>query len=789
MNTKERINTIREQILAMPSLCLERAQLFTESYKATEGLPHVLRRAKALEKLLSEMNLHINPGELLIGSTTGKRVAAPLLPEIEWRWYISEADTMAEREHDKVESVDVEREALENLLSWWDGKSLYDMWRPVLPDACKELQEIAWSAGGANPNDGHHMAHCCPGFERVLTKGLSGLKAEVDASLSKLSATNPDDSERIHYLNAMKITLDAVITFAKRYSDLANAMAQKEKDPERKAELELIAHICKNVPEKPAESFYEAMQSLWLIYITVMLEGWGPGIGFGRVDQYLYPFYKKDIENGVITKDKARLLITLFLLKLNELIIPFPAWNRRKSGGQAAGRGSLSGVTLGGMSRDGTNNAEELTRLFLEAEEDVMLGEDLVFRIHSSMSDAIVMRALEMAKKVRGKTKFIGDDIVIRQQMNDGKPFDIAREYSATGCFIHTIEGRSHDPGADSFNLPLMLELALNDGAMRLTGKQVGIHTGDPRTFKSYEDVWAAYKAQVAFIVPRCLIGPYHYLKLFTEYFPQPLQSTLYDGCIEKGVDIANGGTYPHATSSVWVTGIVDVGDSLAAIKKTVFDDKKITMVQLIDALDKNFEGEDRVWQVVKSAPKFGNDIDYVDNIVNDVLVHLCDEMETVKGYDGRKFTVSAGSIRGNISFGEIIGALPDGRKAGEALAEGGISPHQGRNMSGSTATANSVTKLDLARSSGGNVLNMKFDPENLNDREKMVKFLNLVKTFADNGGDVIQFNIVSNEMLRDAQKHPEQYKDLLVRVATYSSFFVELPPESQDEIIARASF
>jgi len=789
MEAKERIRLLREQILATPSLCMERAALFTESYKETEAYPPAIRRAKALEKVLNELTIHINPAELIVGGTTGKRVAAPLLPEIEWRWYIQEADTMGSRAHDNVENVDnSERGAMEEVLRWWDGKSLFDMWDKVIPDEYRQLQEIAWTSSGANPIAGYHMAHCCPGFERVLSKGLKGLIADVDTQIARLSGIDLDNSDRITYLKAMKISLKAVIVFAKRHAELAGQMAQSETDPARKAELEEISRICMKVPEHPAETFYEAMESLWLTYIAVMLEAWGPGIGLGRMDQYLFPFYKKDIDSGAITRERTCELIALFYIKLNECINPFPVTIIRE-GGQAAGRGSLSGVTLGGMSRDGTTRAEELTWLFLEAEEDIMLGEDLTFRVHSSMSDAIVMRACEMAKKVRGKTKFLGDDVVIRQQMNEGRPFEMARDYAATGCFIHTIPGRSHDPGGDAINLPLMLELALNDGITRIDGKRAGPSTGDPRAFTSYDDVWNAYKRQVAEILPKCLIGSTLYSKMASEYVPSPLQSTLFDGCIERGLDIGNGGTYPYTSTSLWVTGIVNIGDALAAIKKTVFDDKKLTMDRLITAIENNFEGDDEAWYLLKSAPKFGNDIDYVDSIVNDVLVNAADVADKCRGYAGRKYTIAAGSIRANIQFGAVLGALPDGRKAGEPLAEGGISPHQGRNVSGATATANSVTKLDLVRSSGGNVLNMKFDPANLSDREKMLKFLNLLKTFCDSGGDIVQFNIVSNEMLRDAQQHPELYRDLLVRVATYSSFFVELPIESQEEIIARTIF
>ena len=302
-------------------------------------------------------------------------------------------------------------------------------------------------------------------------------------------------------------------------------------------------------------------------------------------------------------------------------------------------------------------------------------------------------------------------------------------------------------------------------------------------------ELWEAYKTQVATVVPQCLIGVSYYEKLWATQLPSPFMSTLFDGCIERGRDVVDGGTAPYSSVGLWVTGTVNVGDSLAAVKKVVFDDKKITMAQLIDALDKNFEGAEDILFLLKKAPKFGNDIDYVDNIVNDVICNLADELEKIKGHAGRKFMMAAATIGYNQAFGFFLGASPDGRRAHEALGEGGISPHQGRNVSGATATTRSVAKLNLVRSAGGNVLNMKFDPSSVDNPTKMMNFVNFLRTFASTGGDVIQFNMVSNEMLLDAQKHPEKYRDLLVRVATYSAYFVEMDPMAQQEIIDRTSF
>jgi len=631
---------------------------------------------------------------------------------------------------------------------------------------------------------GIHLAHCCPGYERVLTKGIKGIKSDIAEASARLDLADPGDFDASLFYQAVDITLDGVIVFAERYASLAREKAATESSSERRAELETVAANCARVPADPPSGFWEALQAVWFLYVAVMLEGWGPGIAFGRMDQYLYPFYKKDLEAGRITREAAAELIALFYVKLNELVTPF-----RASTYTGTGQIPLSVVTLGGIDRNGNNAVNELSYLFLDAEQRVQLQEDLAVRIHATSPESFVIRACEIAKLVRGKIKFVSDETITQQLVKDGKPIQDAREYGVAGCFIRTVPGRSFDPGADFLNLPLMLELALNNGVSRLGGDQIGPRTGDVRDFKRFDDVWNAYKMQVEVLVRDRVIEINTGRKMFAEYLPTPLQSALYDGCIEHAVDITAGGKDLYATTGFWVCGIPNVGDSLAAIKSLVFDQKKITLSRLCEALDKNFEGEDELLYLVGQVPKFGNDDDYVDSMVNDVLIHIADEAAKYTGYSGFKYTIAAGAIGTNLALGQATGALPDGRKAGEPLAEGGISPYQGRNVSGPTATMRSVAKLDLARASGGAVLNMRFNPAGLNDESKMRKFAQMLKMFCATGGDLVQFNIVSGETLRDAQRHPEKYRDLLVRVATYSAYFVEIPVEMQNDIIARTEF
>jgi len=399
------------------------------------------------------------------------------------------------------------------------------------------------------------------------------------------------------------------------------------------------------------------------------------------------------------------------------------------------------------------------------------------------------MKACEVAKLLRGKLKFVSDETAIQQLLSDGKPLEYARDYIVSGCVLPVVPGYSFDIIGGPLSLPLMLELALNNGVSRLTGEQIGPKTGDPRRFESYDEVWDAYKKQVEAIIPVAILVRNVDRELFAEFAPTPFQSSLFHGCIEKGLDITNGGTAPYMNNGISAVGAPNVGDSLAAIKKAVFEDRKITMDGLIDVLDKNFEGEEKILHILKNAPKFGNDDDYVDSIVNEVLIHICHEVARYRGFAGSIFNVTAYVAAGNIQMGSLVGALPDGRRAGEPLAEGGVSPYQGRNVSGPTATMRSVTKLDLVRLTGGSALNMSFNPDALKDESKMRKFASLIRTYCETGGYHVQFNIIDSDMLRDAQRYPEKYKDLLVRVATYSAYFVQLGPEVQNDIIARTEF
>ncbi len=729
----DRVNKLRQRVLCPPEVCIERGYLITESYRQTESEPPVIRRAKALEKVLKEMTISIDDGELIVGRATSKPRGGPLLPEVQWEWYLDEMDLLSTREWDRLAPLtDGEKAKMKQFLPYWKGRSLYDQWSALIPEDVLKLHHVI-EEGGAYCANGTHFAHISPDYDIVINKGLNYIKKQVAEEIGKLNLADIKDFNKLQFLKAVNIALDAANSFANRYAGLVKDLAKKEANVERKAELSKIADACAWVPANPARNFYEALQSVWFIYVVLMIEGWGNGIGFGRPDQYLYPIYKKDVAEGKLTRNEACDLISMLYIKMNSVLI-LQASQAVKT---FCGFATWANVTLGGLTKDGRDAVNELSYIFLDAEEKVRLSaEDIIIRVHKNTPDAFLMRACETLKTLRGKFKFVSDETTIQQLLSDGKPVDYARDYTICGCNCPTVPAYSHDLPGPIMNLPLMLELALNNGISRLTGKQIGPKTGDPKKFKTYEEVWDAYKKQVEALIPVALILKNVDKQIFAQFAPTPFQSALFHGCIEKGLDITNGGTSPYMTRAISLGGAPNVGDSLAAIKKVVFEDKKLSMDSLIKALEKNFEGEEKTWHILKSTPKFGNDDDYVDSIVNDVLVHgSAVAASNCGGVPGALSTVAAAIVTANVPLGQVVGALPDGRRSGEPLSEGGISPYQGRNVSGPTATMRSVAKLDHVKVTNGSVLNIRFNPDVLKDESKTRKFASLIRTFCETGG------------------------------------------------------
>lgn len=774
-DVSERIARLREHILQPPQVCVEKGKYMTESYRRTEGMPEHRRRALALENILKNITLTILPDELIVGRVTSKPRGGALNPEINCSWYLDQMELLSTRPSDRFAPMsDAEKDTIRDIVSYWDGKSLFDKWSAAVSAEAREKTALLFS-GGAFCGNTQYYGHFTVLYERVLSKGISGLIDEVTDAQSRL-----DDPEKIDYLESMKIALRSCVTLSNRYADLAEEMARTA-DSSRRAELEEIARVCRRVPEHPASGFREAIQSVWMAYNTLVIESWGASPCLDRIDQYLYPYYKSDIDSGNITDEEVYMLISMFFIKCNEQLTIYHTEATRTFGGLT----SRIAVNLGGIAPDGSTAVNELSYLFLEAEKAVACGEDMVVQVGHRTPDEFLFKAVELAKAVRGKIKFVGEDVIHRRLMSYGMTSEQANGLVVTGCNSMGVPGLTLDMPGGIVNLPLLLDLAMYDGYSPLLGRQLGPHTGKAEEFTSAEQLFDAFKAQFDYFIPYI-----EHLKdtdkaLYGEFMPSPFQSAMYDTCVECGTDVMSGGA-PFMAFGISLAGAPNVGDALAAVKKLVFETKRITMAELLECCKANFAGREDVLHMISGVPKFGNGNDYVDSIVNDVLSYCADSAERFPGYMGARSTVAAATITANIPHGKVVGAQPDGRLAGTPLADGGISPHQGRNTNGITATLRSVGGLCHDKLGNGSVLNIRIDPEILKGESELRRLAQLIKGFHAMGGYLVQFNIVSTETLRAAQRDPMQYKDLIVRVATYSAYFIELSRELQDDIIAR---
>lgn len=775
-----RIERLRKAMLVRPSVCVERARLITESYRATEGEPAPIRRGKAFAHLLAHMTVKIYPDELVVGRPSSKVRGGSISPELQCDWILNELDLLSTRETDPFEPLtDEEKAVLREVVPYWQSRSIRARWNEAVPEAAKPYDDLI-IGGGAFCGNNQFPGHASPDYAQLLTFGTDGLTAQVEARMAR-ECTQAQRDE----LEGMRLCLEALGKLGGRYADCAEAMAAAEPDPVRREELREIAAVCREVPRKPAQNLRQAVQSLWFGYLCVMLENWGTGNTFLRVDQYLYPYYLRSKEEGM-TDDEAYQLIAMLLINCNSDCV---VYSEARSHG-FAGNNSGCSFTIGGVKPDGSCAVNEVSRLLLEAERAVNMGsDDVVVRIGPNTPDDFVLLACDVARDVGGKLKFLGDQTAIRNLMLDGMTEEQANDYAIVGCTSPVVGGLSYNIPGGIISLPGILELALNNGVHRLTGLQLGLPTGDPAAFTSFGQVWDAFCAQVRHVIPFC-----HQIKnadkaMISRYMPSPLQSALLPVCVERATDVIDGGTKPFYYFAMSLAGAPNVGDSLAAIKKLVFEDQILTMAELTDALSRNFEGCEDLRRLLLRAPKFGNDDPYVDTLVNDVLSFVSDVVAETEGFHGAGSPVAAAAVTANIGLGMVCGATPDGRKAGEPISEGGISPAQGHNDHGATATMMSIARLDHTKLRHGEVLNMRINPEAVAGEDKLNKFQALVRSYLNAGGFLVQFNIVSTETLRDAQLHPEDHRDLVVRVATYAAYFVELGAELQNDIIHRMEF
>lgn len=785
-------------LFKIPEVCLERAKLVTESYKETEGLPAVMRVAKAFKKILGEMTIYIEPNYIIVGNLCSSPIATPIWPEFGVIWLEKELDNLDKRPYDKFIVKEKVKKGLKNVISYWKGKGreeiIVERTFEVLPEEAKR----AWDpeAYGIKPviyagyrKTSGGSGHTVLNYEKALKIGFKGIIKEAEEALSQIDFSDRDAMKKVFFLKAVIISCNAVINFAKRYANLANELALKEKILERKKELEKIRDICNWIPENPARSYWEALQAIWFMQLSRWVESNGHAPAVGRLDQLLFPYYKKDIEEGRLRRGEALELMENFFVKVFEVKKIRP-WSETL---YKSGYPTFQEITIGGQNPEGKDVTNELSYLILEATERLKLPEPIVIcRVHSKTPDEFLVRSVEtLTKHKGGLPAFFSDETIIPAMLKVGIPLNEARDYAMMACSEPGVPGKHIDQyGSDCyFNLAKVLELALNGGIDPESGIGLSPIDKDLSTFNSFNEVLEAYKKQLRYFVGFVPLFTAVSSSLDPELNPTPFVSSLLDYRIEMGKDMTEGGgPSKDNNTSVQGHGIPNVANSLAAIKKLIFEEKRISGKELKEALLTNLEGTrgEEIRKMLLKAPKYGNNDDYVDLIAANLAKLFAEE---VKGcgtpWRGGTYETTFQGLTANVPEGLATGATPDGRKAGEALADN-ISPSAGTDTKGITAMLHSIAKIDHSSYLFGDILNVKFHPTALKG-EGISKLAALIRTYlTDLKGWQIQFNVVSAEQLREAQKKPEEYRDLVVKVAGYSAQFISLDKKLQGQILLR---
>lgn len=780
-----RLARLKAQYLAVrPSVTAYRARATTETFKEYYGLPRNMLRAKAFKRACETAPMLIQPDELITGHPCGKARAGAPSPEIAWRWVRDELDTMSTRPQDPFEiSEETKRIFKEEVFPFWEGRSLDEICQSQYTEA--GLWEFAGEAFVSDLS--YHQINgggdTCPGYDILLVKkGISGLRAEAEGKLAMLSMENPDDISRIYFYKAAIETCDGILIYAKRLSEHAKEAAIRELDSKRKAELLELAEMIGRVPANPPQTFHEALQAIWTIQSLFVIEENQTGISLGRLDQYLYPLYEADIAAGRLTEKQALELVGCLLIKCSEY-----TWTTNEGGAKYfAGYQPFVNCTVGGQKRIGGDATNDLTYIIMDAVRHTKVYQpSLACRIHNQSPHKYLKKIVEVIKAGMGFPACHFDDSHIKIMLAKGFSLEDARDYALMGCVEPQKSGRIYQWTSTGYTQwPIAIEFVLNRGKMKYHGSQQGLDTGDLSQFGTYEAFEIAVKQQIAHITKLSAIGTVISQRVHQELAPKPLMSLMVEGCMESGLDVVDGGAMVNAGPGLIWSGLGTYVDSMAAIKKLVFDERTYTLEQMRDALDADFVGYQALYNNCVSAPKYGNDDDFVDSIATDLINWT--EAECKK-YDMLYSKMSHGtlSISNNTPIGELTGATANGRKAWTPLSDG-ISPTQGADKLGPTAIIKSVSKLGVEAMSIGMVHNFKLLRGLLETPEGENGLITLLRTASILGNGQMQFSYVDNDLLLKAQQNPEQYRDLIVRVAGYSAYFVELCKEVQDEIISR---
>jgi formate C-acetyltransferase len=777
----ERVARLRQASLnAAPWLSIERARLITDFYRQAPPLSAPLMRAGALLHVLEHCTLYIGPEELIVGERGPLPKSAPTYPEICCHT-LEDFEILNTREKISYRVGEgAMRAQCDEIIPYWQGHSMRDRIFAEMTPAWKDAYEAGiYTEFMEQRSPGHTVLG-----DVIYRKGLLDLQQDVAASLAKLDFFNdPEAYDKEQELKAMTVAAGAVIRFAERHAELAAKMAAEESDPRRKAELEQIADVCRHVPAHAPRDFREALQAYWFIHLSVITEQntWD-SFNPGHLDQHLYPFYQRELDAGTLTRDGAQELLGCFWVKFNNQPAP------PKVGVTAAESGTYTdfcNINTGGLRPDGSSGVNDLTYLVLDVIDEMrLLQPSSNLQLSRKSPDRFLRRGLEIVRKGWGQPSIFNADMVVEELLRQGKSIEDARAGGTSGCVETGAFGKEAYILTGYFNLPKVLEIALNNGVDPRTGKRIGIETGDPCGFQSYDEVFAAFRKQLRHFVDIKIRGNNVIERLYAKYLPAPLLSMLVDDCIANGSDYNDRGPRYRST---YIMGVAPgtCTDSLAAIRHHVFDTRTLSMSELLDAVRANFEGHEKTRLLLwNKTPKYGNDDPYADRILTEVFDAFYDEVNGRPNTKGGTYRVNYLSTTCHVYFGSVTGATPDGRRAWEPHSDG-ISPAQGADRFGPTAVIQSAARMDHART-GGTLLNQKFTPKIVEGEQGLDNLLHLVRGYFKLDGHHIQFNVVTADTLREAQANPEKHRDLIVRVAGYSDYFCDLTAALQNEIIAR---
>jgi pyruvate formate-lyase/glycerol dehydratase family glycyl radical enzyme len=794
---RERVYRILETFRSeKPMIDMERARYFTESFKKTEGQPLVLRWAKALKHIAENIAVHIDDHQLLIGRAGRPGRYGILYPELDGDYLDLAVRDLPHRIESpfRISSEDA-RIAVEEIAPYWKGRTFHEALAVSLPEETLRLtydpNDRLRSRFIVNETASFRSAlQWVHDYEKVLKRGFSGIRREALEKLEGLDPLSPRDNLRKRpFLEAVVIVCDAIVLWALRHAKLAAKAAKRETDPTRKRELEEMAAICRRVPENPARTFHEAVQSQWFTQMFSRLEQkTGTIISNGRMDQYFYPYYRRDIDEGRITEEKAMELIECMWVAMAQFI---DLYISPTGGAFNEGYAHWEAVTVGGQTRDGRDATNDLTYLFLRSKREFPLNyPDLAARIHARSPERYLYEVAETIKEGSGFPKLINDEEVIPLHLAKGVPFEAIFDYAVSGCTEARMPNLdTYTSGCAYINYAAALEMALYGGCMKLYGdERIGLDTGDARKFKTWDDLWNAYLAQQINFLKHAFIQQQIIIDLRARHFAAPLGSALHDLCMKNTIDLHQ----PHIEGGIDLgyfecIGYGTVVDSLAAIRKQVFEEKKLTMSQLLEALERNYEGREVIRQTLLHAPRYGNNDPYADSIARAIDRASLDFTKTYSGEIGVHLDLRYVPFTSHVPFGKVVSATPNGRKAWTPLADGSSASH-GADVNGPTAVllSNFASKNPDYRERASRLLNIKLSPGCVAGEEGTRKLVSFIRTFCDLRLWHIQFNIVNRDTLLAAQREPEKYRGLLVRVAGYSAYFTDLSPDLQNDIIAR---